>query len=163
MAVKKQYRLNISNTSTVLEGNSDHRKDKHRDREVLDLMPKCQMKTGKTTVWWKLTDQRKWGKLQWLNDPSQIYADGPNNVRHETNTQCRNKKREYLKSNYELTRNSTNKNIRHTHKDKNEFKMGYQPRIDSVNDEKSNLVCILVQYFQQTEESFLPGAECMYS
>jgi hypothetical protein len=159
----EQYQLNISKRSTDLQGNSDHSKNKLRDGEVLDLMPKCQMKTGKTMVWWKPTDQRKWGKLQWLNDPSQIYADGPNNVRHETNTQCRNKRSEYLKSNYELYRNSMNKNIWHMHKDKNEFKMDYQPRTDSVNDEKGNLVCTLLQYFQQTEESFLPGTECMYS
>jgi len=44
-----------------------------------------------------------------------------------------------MKNNYELYRNSTNKNIRYMHKDKNEFKMGYQPIIDSVNDEKGNL------------------------
>jgi hypothetical protein len=35
--------------------------------------------------------QRKWGKLQLLNDPSQINADSPHNVRHDINIQCRNK------------------------------------------------------------------------
>lgn len=54
------------------------------------------------------------------------------------------------------------KNIRHMHKDINEFHMGYQPRTDSVNDEMGNLVCRLLQYFQQTEESFLPVTECTY-
>jgi hypothetical protein len=45
----------------------------------------------------KLLVQRKQAKLQWLQDPSEINSDNPNNARHETSRHFRNKKREYLK------------------------------------------------------------------
>jgi hypothetical protein len=43
----------------------------------------------------ELLDQRKQDKFEWLQNPSQINADNPNNVRHETSRTFRNKKREY--------------------------------------------------------------------
>jgi hypothetical protein len=45
----------------------------------------------------KLLEQRKQAKLQWLEDPSEIYGDNLNNVRHEASRHFRNKRREYLK------------------------------------------------------------------
>jgi hypothetical protein len=40
----------------------------------------------------KLLDQRKQAKLQWLQDPNQIYGDNLNNIRHEASRRVRNKK-----------------------------------------------------------------------
>jgi hypothetical protein len=52
-------------------------------------------------------------KLQWLQNPSQIYRDNFNNIRHEASRHFRNKKGEYQKDKInELTMNSKNKNIR---------------------------------------------------
>jgi hypothetical protein len=45
----------------------------------------------------KLLNQRKQAKLQWLQDPSEINGDNPNNVRCEARRYFRNKKSEYLK------------------------------------------------------------------
>jgi hypothetical protein len=45
----------------------------------------------------KLLDQRKRAKLQWIQDPSETNGDNLNNVRRETSSYFRNKKREYLK------------------------------------------------------------------
>jgi hypothetical protein len=45
----------------------------------------------------ELLDQRKEGKLQWLQDPSEINGDNLNSVRHDASRYFRNKKREYPK------------------------------------------------------------------
>jgi hypothetical protein len=47
--------------------------------------------------WSKLLDQRKQGKLQWIQDPNEINGGILNNVSHETSRHFRNKRREYLK------------------------------------------------------------------
>jgi len=44
------------------------------------------------------------------------------------------------------------------HKDKNDFKMGYQPRIDSVNDEKGNLVADSYNIFNRLKYNCATGA-----
>jgi hypothetical protein len=46
----------------------------------------------------KLLDQRKQGKLHWLQEPSEITGDNLNNVRCEGSVHFGNKKREYLKA-----------------------------------------------------------------
>jgi alpha/beta superfamily hydrolase len=51
--------------------------------------------------------------LQWLQDPSEVNGDNPNNERREASRHFWNKKREYLKDKInELATNSKNKNIR---------------------------------------------------
>jgi hypothetical protein len=42
----------------------------------------------------KLLDQKKQGKLQWLQDPSEINGTNLNNVRSEVSRYFKNKKRE---------------------------------------------------------------------
>jgi hypothetical protein len=42
----------------------------------------------------ELLDQRKQAKLQWLHDPSEINGENLNNIRHESTTYFRDKKRE---------------------------------------------------------------------
>jgi hypothetical protein len=79
--------------------------------------------------------------LQWLQDPSEINGDNLNNVRSEASRHLRNKKREYLKDKInELATNSKNKNIRDLYRGINEFKRGYQPRNNLVNNENGDLL-----------------------
>jgi hypothetical protein len=89
----------------------------------------------------KLLDQRKQAKLQLLQGPSEINRDNLNSVRHEASRCFRNKKREYLKDKInELATNSKNKHIRDLHRGIKEFKRGYQPRNNLVQDEKGDLL-----------------------
>ncbi|PNF32310.1 hypothetical protein B7P43_G16244, partial [Cryptotermes secundus] len=61
----------------------------------------------------KFLDQRKQAKLQWLQDPSELTGDNPNNIKREISRNFSNKQREYLKDKIdELAMNSTNKNIK---------------------------------------------------
>jgi hypothetical protein len=61
------------------------------------------------------------------------------NLRCESSRIFRNKKKEYLKCKInELETNNKNKNIRDLYRGINEFKKGYQPRIDIVKDENGN-------------------------
>jgi hypothetical protein len=58
----------------------------------------CELKSHKP--WFdeeclKLVDQRKWAKLQRLQDPSEVNEDNLSNVRREAIRHFRNKKREY--------------------------------------------------------------------
>jgi ribosomal protein L21E len=52
------------------------------------------------------------------------------NVRRETSRTFRRKKREYMKD----------KNIRHLYRSINEFKKGYQSRINIIKDENGNFL-----------------------
>jgi hypothetical protein len=76
-----------------------------------------------------------------LQNPSQIYGDSLQNLRRETSRTFRKKKREYLKGKInELETYNKNKNIRDFHSGINEFKKGYQPRINIMKDENGNLL-----------------------
>jgi hypothetical protein len=92
----------------------------------------------------KLIDQQKQAKLQCLQNVNQINGDNLQNLRHETSRTFRNKKREYLKSKInELETDNKNKNIRDLCRGINEFKKGYQPRINIIKDENGNLLADL--------------------
>jgi hypothetical protein len=89
----------------------------------------------------KLMDHRKQTKLQWLQNPNQTNRDNLQNLRRETSRTFRNKKRKYLKDKInELEINNKNKNIRDLYGGINEFKKGYQPRINIIKDENGNLI-----------------------
>jgi hypothetical protein len=76
-----------------------------------------------------------------LQNPSQIYGDNLQNLRHETCRTFRNKKREYLKDKInELETKNKKKNIRDLGRGINEFKKGYQSRINITKDENDNLL-----------------------
>jgi hypothetical protein len=63
------------------------------------------------------------------------------NLGHNTSRTFRNKKREYLKDKInELETNNKSKNIRDLYRGINEFKKGYQPRINVIKDENGNLL-----------------------
>jgi hypothetical protein len=85
--------------------------------------------------------QQKQAKLQWLQNPNQISRDNLKNLRSETSRTFRNKKREYLKGKInEPETNNKNKNIRDLYRGINEFKKGYQPRINIIKDKNGNLL-----------------------
>jgi hypothetical protein len=64
-----------------------------------------------------------------------VNEDNLSNVRREASRHFRNRKREYLKKKInELESNSKIKNIRDLHRGINEFKRGYQPRSNLIND-----------------------------
>jgi hypothetical protein len=76
-----------------------------------------------------------------LQNLNQINGDNLKNLRRETSRTFRNKKREYLKGKInELETNNKNKNFRDLYRGINEFKKGYQPRINIINDENVNLL-----------------------
>jgi hypothetical protein len=76
-----------------------------------------------------------------LQNPNQISGVNLKNLRGETSRTFRNKKREYLKGKInELETNNKNKNIRDLYRGINEFKKGYQPKINTKKDENGNLL-----------------------
>jgi hypothetical protein len=88
-----------------------------------------------------LVDRRKKGKLQWLQNSSEVNEENLSDVRREASRHFRNKKREYLKDKInELESNSKNKNIRDLYRGINEFKKGYQPRTNLVKDKRGDLL-----------------------
>jgi hypothetical protein len=76
-----------------------------------------------------------------LKNSSQIIGDNLQHLRCETSRTFRNKKRQYLKGKInELETNNKNKNIRDLYRGINEFKKGYQPRINIIKDQNGNLI-----------------------
>jgi hypothetical protein len=89
----------------------------------------------------KQIDKQKQGNLQWLQNASKISGGNLQNLRCEITRKFRRKKREYLKGKInELEIKINKKNIRDLHRGINEFKKGYQPRINIVKDENGNLI-----------------------
>jgi len=92
--------------------------------------------------------------MHWLQDPNQSNVDNLNNTRHAPSRHFRNKKKEYLKTKIdELEINSKIKNIRDLYRWINEFKKGYQPRINIIQGEKGDLVR-LQQYLARWRNHF---------
>jgi hypothetical protein len=65
-----------------------------------------------------------------------VNEDNLRNVRRKASRHFRNKKRKYLKDKItEIELNSKNKNIRDLYRGITEFRKGYQPNTNLVNDE----------------------------
>jgi hypothetical protein len=76
-----------------------------------------------------------------LQNPSQINGNNLKNLKYETNITFRKRKRKYLEGKInELETNNKNKNIRDLYRGINEFRKGYQPRINIIKDENGNLL-----------------------
>jgi hypothetical protein len=89
----------------------------------------------------KLLDERKQGKLQWLQDRREMSGESLKNVRREASRYFRNKKREYLKGKInELSMNSKKKNIADLYTGINVFKSDYQLRSNLVIEENGDLL-----------------------
>jgi hypothetical protein len=70
-----------------------------------------------------------------------ISASNLNNLRRETSRKFRNKRREYLKGKInKLETNNNNKDIRDLYRGINEFKKGYQPKINIIKDDNGSLL-----------------------
>jgi 50S ribosomal subunit-associated GTPase HflX len=121
---KEQYCVEILNRFAALENLDD---EVHINRVWETIRENIKISTNESLGYYELKkhkarfdkgcsdllDQRKQAKLQWLQDPSKINGDNPNNVRCEASTCFRIKKREYMKDKInELATNSKNKNIR---------------------------------------------------
>jgi hypothetical protein len=85
----------------------------------------------------ELIYQKERAKLQWLQHPSNVIGDNLNNAQREARWHFRNKKREYLKDKInELAKELV---IRDLYGGIQDFKRGYQPRNNLVDDENDNL------------------------
>jgi hypothetical protein len=92
-----------------------------------------------------------------LEDPSEANEDNPSEVRWETSRHSRNKKREYLKDKInEHESDSKNKNVRDLYRGINEFKEGYQNRINLVKDERGDLLADPHKIFVRQNEIHTP-------
>jgi hypothetical protein len=86
--------------------------------------------------------------------------DNLDNAVCETRRTFWNKKWEYQKEKInELETNSNNKNIINLHRGINEFKKGYQPRINIVKDEISDQLADSHNILKQMEEILLSATE----
>ena len=78
--------------------------------------------------------------MQLVQDSSQRNVGNLNNVRHDTSRHFRNKKKAYFEAKFEeLETNSKIKIIRDLYRDISDFKKGYHPRTNTVNDNKCYL------------------------
>jgi len=152
LEVKKQYQIEITNRFPALEYLNDD-EDVNRTwenskeniktsaKESLGLHELKQHKPWFDEECLGFLDQRKRAKMQWVQDPSQSNVDNLNSVRHEVSRYFRGKKKAYLSARIEeLETNSKNKNIRDLYRGISDFKKGYQPRCNTVKDEKRDLV-----------------------
>jgi hypothetical protein len=149
--VKEKYQVEIS-ASESLDESVDINNAWESIRENINTSAKENLgyqKLKHNKPWFddecsKLTDQRKQAKLQWLQNSNQINGDNLQNLSSETSRIFRNKKREYMKDKInELETNNKNKNIRALYRGINEFKKGYQPRINIIKYENGNLIADL--------------------
>ncbi|KAJ4438077.1 hypothetical protein ANN_14016 [Periplaneta americana] len=88
-----------------------------------------------------VVERRKQAKLKFLQDPVEENRDIYFNERWEASRTLRNKRRGYLKEKLnEIETNSRNKNIRDLYKGIEEFKNGYQARVNVIKDENGDLL-----------------------
>jgi hypothetical protein len=149
---KEQFRVEVSNRFAALE-DLDAEVESNSAWEAIRGNIKISAKESlgyfelkKHKPWFderclKLLYQRKQARLKRLQDPSEINGDNLLNVKREASRYFRNKQREYLKDKInELATNSKNKNIRDLCRGINEFKTGYKPRCNLVQDENGDLL-----------------------
>jgi hypothetical protein len=133
LEVRKQYQIKILNRFAALE-NLNVSEDINRvwenikesikisGKESLGLYERKQHEPWFDEECSKFLDQRKQGKMQWLQNPNQSNVDNLNNVRREASRHFGNKKKEYLKGKVNvLETNSKNKNIRDLYRGISDF------------------------------------------
>jgi len=150
--VREQYQIEIKNRFVALE-NSDDDDDVNRTWENIkeNIQTSAKESLGldkfkQNKPWFDeeclgVLDQRKWAKMQWVQDPSQSNVDNLNKVRREVSRHFRNKKKAYLRTKIEeFETNNKVQNTRDFYRGISDFKMGYQPRCNIVKDKKGDLV-----------------------
>jgi hypothetical protein len=93
--------------------------------------------------------------MQWIQDPSQSNVDNMNNVTRDASRHFRNINKAYMKAKIEELETNKIKIIRDLIRDIDDFKKGYHPRTNIVNDEKFDLVA-------DSHSIFLPAVECIW-
>ena len=79
--------------------------------------------------------------MLWLQDPNHNNVNILNNVRHSASRHYRKKEGEYLKAKIcEVETDSMINNIGNLYGGISDFKKGYQPRTNTVMDEKGDMV-----------------------
>jgi len=152
LEVRKLYQIEITNRFTAMDNLNDD-EDVNRTwenikentqtsaKESLGLHELKQHKPWFDEECLGFLDQRMWAKMQWIQDPSQSNVDNLNKVRREDNRHFRNKNKAYLRAKIEeLETNNKIQNIRGLYRGISDFKKGYQPRCNIVEDEKGDLV-----------------------
>jgi len=150
--VREQYQIEITNTFAALENVNDD-EDVNRTwenikeniqtsaKESLDVHELKQNKPWFDEECLVILDQRKWVKMQWIQDPSQSNVDILNNVRRQVSRHFRDKKKAYLRDKIEEFETNTKiQNIMDLYRGINYFKKGYQPKFNTVKVEKRDLV-----------------------
>jgi hypothetical protein len=98
-----------------------------------------------------------------LQNQNQINGDNLKILRREISRTYRNKKRKNLKGKInELEINNKNKNIRVLYRSINEFKKGYQPRINIIKDENGNLLADPQSILNRWKNFFELGGKCTW-
>jgi hypothetical protein len=78
--------------------------------------------------------------MLWLQDPNHSNVNILNNVRHSASRHYRKIEGEYLKAKIcELETDRVINNIRDLYRGISDFKKGYQPRTNTVKDEKDDM------------------------
>ena len=110
--VREQYQIEITNRFSSL-GNLDDDEDVNRTWENIkeNILSSAKGSLGldefkQYKPWFVeeclgFSEQRKWAKMQWIQDPSQSNVDILNNVRREVSRHFRNKKKAYLRAKIE--------------------------------------------------------------
>ena len=134
--VREQYQIEITNRFAALENLND---DEDVDRTWENIKENIQTSVKESLVLHELKqnkpwfdeefsgflDQRKWAKMQWIQDPSQSNVDNLNNVRREVSRHFRNKQKAYLRAKIEeLETNSKIQNIRDLYRGKVTLRRG---------------------------------------
>jgi len=150
LEVRKLYQIKITNRFAALENLNDDinrtwenikENSQTSAKESLGLHELKQHKPWFDEECLGFLDQRKWAKMEWIQDPNQSNVDNLNNVRREVSRNFRNKKKAYLRAKIEeLETNNKIQNIRYLYTGINEFKKRYQPRCNIIKDEKGDLV-----------------------
>jgi hypothetical protein len=90
-------------------------------------------------------------------------GDNLQNLRRENNRTFGNKKRERLKGKInELETKNKHKNIRDLYRGINEFKKGYQPRINIIKDENGDLIADPQSVLNRRKKFFNQVAKCTW-
>jgi hypothetical protein len=142
---KRQFRVEVSNRFAVLE---DFDAEVEINSACETIKENIKISTEESPSYFELKmhkpwfndrcsklDQKKQGKLQWLQETSEINGDHLNNIRHDASRHFRNKKKDCLKDRInELATISKNMNIRDLYRGINGLKSGYQLRNNLVKD-----------------------------
>ncbi|KAJ4442490.1 hypothetical protein ANN_04076 [Periplaneta americana] len=152
---KQNYQVEISNRFATLESSDEVEKELDVNSVWENIRDSIKIAAEQSIGYYEtkkkkpcfdedccmVVERRKQAKLKFLQDPVEEKRDNYFNERREASRTLMNKKRGYLKEKLnEVETNNKNKNIRDLYKGINEFKNGYQPRVNVIKDENGDLL-----------------------